>query len=343
MKKITFLALGLAIGQVAFAQTQPWNAGTNSIYYNLGNVGIGTTTPQTKLDVEGTVSVLSGIHKFHFTELASFDPSKAGMRVNSGSPVLNAKDGGVLYFNRDVNAETKIQSTSGSVTRDIATFKTDGKVGIGTAVPSSLLHIGAGAGEAGSPYSSTTLLQVFQPFNTITPSASIDIGMCQPHARITGWGSASHNGYGQLSFSTMNLGVVTEAMRITDQGKVGIGIADPGEYKLAVNGKVIAREIKVKDGSPWPDYVFNKDYNLMSLASLEVFIKKNNHLPNIPSAQEVKENGGIELGEMNAKLLEKIEELTLHMIEMNKRMQNLEKENESLKKTVSTLSATGKK
>ncbi len=77
----------------------------------------------------------------------------------------------------------------------------------------------------------------------------------------------------------------------------------------------------------------------MSLADLEAFIKKNNHLPNIPSAQEVKEKEGIELGEMNAKLLEKIEELTLHLIEMNKELQNIRKENQVIKEEVKVLSA----
>lgn len=136
----------------------------------------------------------------------------------------------------------------------------------------------------------------------------------------------------------------TGAINIDYLGNVGIGTTAPGSFKLAVEGKIGAREVKVTLQNPWPDYVFNKDYSLMSLASLEAFIKKNNHLPNIPSAQEVKENGGIDLGEMNAKLLEKIEELTLHMIEMNKqatemnkKVQTLEKENEEIKKLVAEL------
>lgn len=122
------------------------------------------------------------------------------------------------------------------------------------------------------------------------------------------------------------------ALFINYGGQVGIGTTSPGSFKLAVEGKIGAREIKVTLQSPWPDYVFNQGYQRMSLASLEAFIKKNNHLPNIPSAQEVKENGGIELGEMNAKLLEKIEELTLYVIELKKENEEFRKQLEELKK-----------
>lgn len=99
-------------------------------------------------------------------------------------------------------------------------------------------------------------------------------------------------------------------------GNLALGVLDPKGYKLAVNGKVRAHEIKV-EGPIWPDYVFAKSYSLPDLFETEKYIQENQHLPGIPSALEVKDNG-IDLGEMNAKLLEKIEELTLHLIEMKK-------------------------
>lgn len=114
-------------------------------------------------------------------------------------------------------------------------------------------------------------------------------------------------------------------------GSVGIGTTTPGSFKLAVEGKIGAREIQVTLQNPWPDYVFNQSYKRLSLASLDSFITKNKHLPNIPSAQEVKEKGGVDLGEMNTKLLEKIEELTLYMIELNKKVEQLEKENKDMR------------
>lgn len=113
-------------------------------------------------------------------------------------------------------------------------------------------------------------------------------------------------------------------------GKVGIKIQNPGEYDLAVNGKVRTREVKVEN-STWPDYVFATDYKMPSLTETEKHIKEKGHLPGIPSAAQVKSNG-IELGEMNAKLLQKIEELTLHLIVLNKKLsiQNKKLTNQNL-------------
>lgn len=105
-------------------------------------------------------------------------------------------------------------------------------------------------------------------------------------------------------------------MVVGADGKVGIGTEAFGAERLAVNGNIRAKEIKV-EARDWPDYVFQKDYKISSLADLDRYIKANNHLPGIPTAQEVKQNG-IELGEMNKLLLQKIEELTLHLIEKDK-------------------------
>ena len=107
-------------------------------------------------------------------------------------------------------------------------------------------------------------------------------------------------------------------------GKVGIGTDDTKGYKLAVAGNVIAESIKVQLSTAWPDYVFAKSYKLPALAEIEKFINENGHLPGIPIASEVKASG-IDLGEMNAKLLQKIEELTLHLIRQQKEIDELKK------------------
>ena len=100
-------------------------------------------------------------------------------------------------------------------------------------------------------------------------------------------------------------------------GNVGIGTTTPDE-KLAVNGNIHAKEVRV-DLSGWPDYVFTKTYDLRTLKQVAEYIKNKGHLPNIPSAKEVEENG-ILLGDMNAKLLEKIEELTLYILQQQKKI-----------------------
>ena len=107
-------------------------------------------------------------------------------------------------------------------------------------------------------------------------------------------------------------------------GGVGIGTNKVAGYKLSVEGKMRAREIEV-NALTWADFVFADDYQLSSLYEVENYIKENNHLPNVPSEKEVAKDG-INLGEMDAILLRKIEELTLYIIEQDKRIKDLEKQ-----------------
>jgi hypothetical protein len=110
-------------------------------------------------------------------------------------------------------------------------------------------------------------------------------------------------------------------------GETGVGIGTskiPADYKLAVRGNVMAERVKVEVYSKWPDYVFEKDYKLIELSQLREFISTNGHLPNIPSAENATKIG-IDLGEMDVRLLEKIEELTLYILELEQRLKKLEK------------------
>lgn len=134
---------------------------------------------------------------------------------------------------------------------------------------------------------------------------------------------------GAISFNT---NANEEKMRIDAQGNVGIGTANPTD-KLSVNGNIRSREVKVTVND-WPDYVFKKKYPLQSLAEIQQFIQENGHLPNIPCAQEVETNG-IALGEMNKKLLQKIEELTLHLIIKEKQLTTQQSEMQTLKDALS--------
>lgn len=109
----------------------------------------------------------------------------------------------------------------------------------------------------------------------------------------------------------------TLAIKAITNGNVGIGTTTPTE-RLSVNGNIRAKEIKVETAN-WPDYVFRDNYRMQSLIELEEYIKVNKHLPDMPSAQKA-EKEGIDLGEMNKLLLKKVEELTLHVIELSKRL-----------------------
>ena len=110
-------------------------------------------------------------------------------------------------------------------------------------------------------------------------------------------------------------------------GNIGIGTTSPSN-KLSVNGTIRAKEVRVNTG--WSDFVFEEDYALPTLEEVASHIKAHKHLPDIPSAAEV-EAEGVELGTISSKLLQKIEELTLYVIEQEKRIEALEAENATLK------------
>ncbi|SHM97065.1 tail fiber protein [Flavobacterium chilense] len=117
---------------------------------------------------------------------------------------------------------------------------------------------------------------------------------------------------------------------------VGIGTMSPDE-KLTVKGKIHTQEVRVDMAGPLvPDYVFANDYKLKSLQEVEDFIKENKHLPEVPSAQEIEKNG-LMLAEMNMNLLKKIEEMTLYMIEQEKKNNQQSKEIEFLYKKLSKI------
>ena len=127
-------------------------------------------------------------------------------------------------------------------------------------------------------------------------------------------------GISNLTYSYIGREYNNTYMVFRPNGDIGIGTINPQE-KLSVNGKIRAHEIKVET-SNWPDYVFKTDYKLPSLTETAQFIKQHGHLPEVPKASEV-EADGVSLGEMNKILLKKIEELTLHVISLQKEVEGL--------------------
>jgi hypothetical protein len=119
----------------------------------------------------------------------------------------------------------------------------------------------------------------------------------------------------------------------------GGGISTPAGYALYVETGILTERVKVaiKTSGNWADHVFSSSYKLIPLTEVSAFIKKYKHLPGVPSAEELVKDGGIDVNQMFAKQMEKIEELTLHVIELNKRLDQLEKENKKLKASTPTI------
>jgi len=138
-----------------------------------------------------------------------------------------------------------------------------------------------------------------------------------------------------LDFGTNNISRV----KILADGKVSIGsVSTPAGYKLYVEEGILAEKVKVavKTTGEWSDYVFAKDYKLLQLPEVEAYISTHSHLPGVPSAQDVVDNG-IDMAKMDAKLLEKVEELTIHLIEMNKKMMEMKSNMTEMKNKIEEL------
>ncbi|PRY48101.1 hypothetical protein B0I27_11635 [Arcticibacter pallidicorallinus] len=261
-----------------------------------GNVGIGTTNPLAPLDVSGNIilrnyqNVPGGGASILFTPFG--DDYTHGPRIRS-------------YLDYAAYNDSKarlILSSYWQGHKDELTIM-DGKVGINTPFPSAALNVdpkGAGGIVVGNANTA----------NGGHTSLILSISSAQDGYALIQGVKSSGSAHGTVSINP-------------DGGNVGIGTSSP-TAKLSVKGNIRAQEIKV-DVANWPDYVFESDYTLKSLADVGDFIKMNKHLPGLPSAQDV-EQEGINLGDMNARLLKKIEELTLHLIEKDKEIKVLQKE-----------------
>ena len=209
-----------------------------------------------------------------------------------------------------------------------------GSVGIGTTNPTGNLQIGDN--------------WVFEDFFGIAAkigyNCDLDPDLNEVNTtRLIRDGAAaaiSLNAFGGINFLGSESGqagdivAFTNPMTITPSGNIAMGgVSFVEDYQLTVTGGIITDRIKIAapGSEDWPDYVFGADYKLMPLTEVEAFIEENNHLPNVPSAKEVQENGQ-DLSQMNKVLLEKVEELTLYNIQMAKELKALQKEVEALKK-----------
>jgi len=202
--------------------------------------------------------------------------------------------------------------------------------------------IGTLANRSNTTGSNNVCLGVTTGYFNTTGNDNIYIGTSAGKNNVTGSKNvclgfgAGHNETGSNKLHIANK--TTNTLIYGDFATEQVAIAtdnnyiSPG-YTLAVGGKIIAEELKVRLQTNWPDYVFAADYEKPTLKELEKEIKEIGHLPNIPSAKEVAKEG-YHVGEMDVKLLEKIEELTLYLIEMNKEVQELKEENKTLKKAI---------
>ena len=341
------------------------------------NVGIGTLTPQTRLDVQGDAASNSHLIRAQVNYIGAADiiavngisnPAAGtgsggeftgglagveayGTGTSSAGPsyglfasatgttgvrygVYGTASGGATNYGLygTVSGGTNFYAVYGNNTnaagyagyfngrgRFVQDLYADANVGIGTTTPVAKLNIIGGA-----DVSLTT--NGFAQFGT-TASWNLILDDNEIMAR--------NNGAGNDLFIQNDAGNIL--MCGNEQGKVGIGLTAgtsiPTGYLFAVDGKIIAEEMRIQNSANWPDYVFDSQYELMPIDALKASIETHKHLPKIPSAAQVQEEG-ILLGDMQKKMMEKIEELTLYIIDLHDANRKLREEVDELRKLI---------
>lgn len=323
-------------------------------------VGIGTTSPSFPLYVTSSTDLRSA----YFYNTTSSASATYGIYAGAFGTGAGDKRGGSFDAVGGTGINIGIRATaSGGASNYAAYFAAGdvysaGFVGIGITNPSYPLHVSTSADSRAGYFNNTfnsasTTYGVYA--NNTSPGAGSGYGVYGSSSGAGGVnygvrgfansGDANYAIYGSASggsAATPAYGVYGTASGTENYWagyfsgttysttlRVGTTEAASG-YIVSVGGKIICEELRVELEANWPDYVFDDNYKLKSIDELEKSIKENKHLPGMPSAKEVEEQNGFHVGEMQTKLLEKVEELTLYVIQ-------LKKENDQLKKRVSDI------
>jgi len=302
--------LGTTNSQALYFKTN--NNTRMTLSASQASLGIGTTTPRGNLHVHST----SRDFPTFYSTYIRFTNGTTGSSASDG--FLIQQDGNAVYFKQLEKDIVFFQNNGHGFTLD-----TNGYVGFNTVYPKQKIHVVdnnilISRTSAKAPGVTNGAIM----FGDETSSSDCPAGA---------WGieyvDSENEGYGLNFFkpwSTCNTNPGNYKLFLADNGNIGIGTNNP-LAKLTVDGNICAKEVRVSlSGSPcWPDYVFAQDYHLMKISDLKQYIQTNSHLPGIPSAAEVEENG-VELGAATELLLQKIEEMTLYIIQLEERIQQLE-------------------
>lgn len=321
------LAITIPFGLSLEAQAQQWSPSSSytdqSTIGRIGNVGIGTTTPGANLEVKANDNPLivlnSSVASIRLA-VASCNTCYSSLSITNDALLTTGSSAANLLLRsntagRSIKFITRDASSNENLGMELAH---NGNLGIGTiTTPSAKLEI--------ATYDGVPLVM-----NRLNGSKSEIMFRAQG---VTKWTLGNDpNANNQNEFFIWNASASNIPLSINSSSQVKIGQSSPlsshPDYKLGVDGKLVAKSIYVTT-TGWADYVFANDYKLTPLSEVEAFVKEYKHLPEIPSTAEVMKQG-IDVAKMDALLLKKVEELTLHMIE-------LQKQNENLKSRIQTL------
>jgi hypothetical protein len=358
MKKI-FTTLVAVIAIIQFSYGQYWSGGpTGPVYYNGGNVGIGTTNPQRNLDLSNAGQLAFGddVVTNSTNGIYWHNGNHYGIYRTSGSWSSNTYQQLRLQFDTGIqlapgpDVNTGYDKSYVEIVTGKGLMVSSGNVGIGTTSPVGQLSFNnqiPNTSNSNNPinYVATSGVTGQSVINSYYVINSDGAGTYPRYLDIASVGAPDGtNGGGNIRFLTNPITTSSpaiERMRVNSNGYVGIGTTTP-DAKLAVNGTIHTKEVKV-DMTGWNDFVFDKNYLLPTLLSVKTYIDQNHHLPEMPAEAEVIKNG-VNLGEMVKLQTKKIEELTLYLIEkdkqvakQNKLLAEQQKINQSLQQQINQL------
>ena len=342
--------------------SQQWNGSSDSegAIYRNGNIGIGVS-PNQKLHIQGghydsrilLHSTGGGMDtKYADLMLWASEPGLTYSGVGIGNNVINVSTAPYLQRINSQRGGSYIRLLEGKILMNV--IKNDGS-NINVVNINDLGYFGIGVNNPRAFFDVNTFINngklgaVFGRLSEGDDSGDgTFLGVKGYETQIATYNGKSfaieHSFYGQINssinfyrggsttggFISFNINNNTEAVRIKNSGNVLIGktTQQNSNYKLDVAGSIRADEIKVNlDGA---DFVFDSDYKLRTLNEVELYIKENKRLPEFASADEMSKDGA-DLGELNTKLLQKIEELTLYLIEQNKKIEELQNQISEIK------------
>ena len=360
MKKLRLITALIACSLTASAQQ--WSETGNN--HTTGNLGLGTSTPSKDIQILRSNS-LSGIEVVN-TDITGRSTILTG-EANSGGKYIylgyqnasyNSSNGafqpasGILFTGAPSGmrfiSSNYISMFSGGLgsSNERLRITNTGSIGIGTTSPSNKVDIeqdinGTVAIEVTNTNTGNQARRGIYVGNGTSGNMAYLLSTSSNYDGIPSWQSSGVLGPdSQLSnglvLRSASGGIRFQPSSTSDKivfdsnGNVGIGITNPTQ-KLQVVGTVYSTEVKVElAAGQGPDYVFEPEYELRTLKETKEYIFENKHLPEIPSAKEMETNG-VDLGDMNMRLLKKIEELTLYQIELLERLEKAEQEISQLK------------
>ncbi|RYE19086.1 MAG: hypothetical protein EOP51_20630 [Sphingobacteriales bacterium] len=264
---------------------------------DAGDVGIGVVTPAAKLDINGVIKISGGF------------PGAGKLLQSDANGMASWADKSTSFLPAGASGNT-LRHNGSSYISTSNLYNNGSAVGIGTASPSYILDIN---GRMRLRHNGNTSGLWFNGSTNVENSF---IGQYTDNL----WGIFS-GGAWKFAVNATDGTVLMGSSNLDNEVQTNaVG------YKLKVFGKIIGEEVRVQLKTAWPDYVFGEKYQRLSIDELEQFVTKNKHLPNIPSAAEVEANGQL-LGEMQRKMMEKIEELSLYIIDLKKEIDLLKKKN----------------